>query len=51
MYENDIVEMEDFMFNHYLHHFDEFDEEHLEYNEEYGCIETVAECVEEIIWN
>lgn len=51
MYENEIIEIEDFTFNHYLQHFDECDEEHLEYNEEYNCIEVAAECVEEIIWD
>ena len=51
MYSNDIVEMEDFSFNHFIHHFDECDIEHLGYNEEYNCIEVVAECMEEIIWN
>ena len=51
MYENEIVEMEDFTFNYYLHHFDECDGEQIVYNTEYNCIETAAECMEEIIWN
>lgn len=51
MYGNDIIEMEDFSFNHLIHHFDECDIEHLGFNEEYNCIEVAAECMEEIIWN
>ncbi|MBU1215786.1 hypothetical protein KJ870_11040 [bacterium] len=50
MYSNDIIEMEDFNFNHYIHHFDECDAEHIKYNDEYNCIEALAECMEEIIW-
>ena len=51
MYENEIIEMEDFIFNHYIHHFDESESQDLDFNEEYSCIEAAAECVEEIIWN
>jgi hypothetical protein len=54
MYENEIIEMEDFMFNHYIHHFDEYDFENeykLNYNDEYGCLEASAECIEEFIWD
>lgn len=57
-YENEIIEVEDFMFNHYLHHFDEYDGEYLvyndirlTYNDEYDCIEAAVNCIEEIIWN
>lgn len=49
MYECDVIEMEDFEFNHYLHHFDEC--ECMEYNDEFDCIEVLAECSEEILWN
>lgn len=51
MYENEIIEFEDFSFNHYIHHFDECDAEHLAFNDEYGCLEMEAQCMEEIIWN
>lgn len=51
MYGNEIIEVEDNSFNHYLHHFDECDENHPHYNDEYGCIEVAAELIEEIIWN
>lgn len=51
MYENEIIEMEDFTFNHYLHHFDECDGEDVVYNAEYNCIEAATECLEEIIWD
>lgn len=53
MYENELTEMEDFMFNHYIHHFDEYEYENevVQYNDEYACIEVAAECMEEIIWD
>jgi hypothetical protein len=51
MCESEMIEFEDFNFNHYIHHFDECDGEHLTYNDTYGCIETATNCMEEIIWN
>jgi len=51
MYENELIEMDDFMFNHYIHHFDEYEYEVVQYNDEYACIEVAAECMEEIIWD
>jgi len=51
MSENEIIEMEDFNLNHYLHHFDECESECLIFNEEYQCIESVTECMEEFVWN
>lgn len=51
MYDNEIIEFEDNSFNHYIHHFDECNAEHPGYNLEYDCIESVAECIEEILWN
>jgi hypothetical protein len=50
MQEFDIIEVENFDFNHYLHHFEECDGEYIHYNDEYGCIEAATECLEEIIW-
>jgi hypothetical protein len=50
MYECDMIEMEDFGFNHYLHHFDESECE-LVFNEDYDCIKAAADCIEEIIWS
>ncbi|MDD2791367.1 MAG: hypothetical protein PHU40_11990 [Sulfurimonas sp.] len=50
MYDNDIIEMEDFSFNHYIHHFDECDADHLLFNEEYSSLEIAIACIEEIIW-
>ena len=49
MYE--MIEYEDEMFNHYLHHFDECDTEHIQFNTEYDCIEVAAELIEEILWS
>jgi len=49
MYENDIIEFSDNGFNHYLHHFDECDGD-LEFNEELGCLQMAADCIEEILW-
>ncbi len=51
MYDNDMMEMEDFNFNHYIRHLDECNLEHLLFNEEFDCIEVAAACMEEIIWN
>ena len=51
MCESDIIEFEDFGFNHYIHHFAECDGEHLHYNEEYDCIEAATDLIEEIIWS
>jgi hypothetical protein len=51
MYTNEIIDFEDSSFNHYIHHFDDCDMEHLVFNDEYECIESVADCMEEIIWN
>ena len=51
MYDNEMIEFEDEMFNHYLHHFDECDTEHIAFNEEFDCIEVAANLIEEIIWN
>lgn len=51
MYENEIIEFEDNDFNNYIHHFDDFDVDHLEFNEKYECLEMAADCIEEIIWN
>jgi len=50
MFENDIIEMEDFNFNHYIHHFDE-EEEQIHYNVEYQCLDIVTECMEEYIYD
>lgn len=49
MYEYDMIEMADFELNHYLNHFDDCD--CMEYNDEFECIEALAECAEEILWN
>ncbi|WP_428737138.1 hypothetical protein [Sulfurimonas sp.] len=48
--EYNLVEFEDERVNHYLHHFDECDVEHLEYNLEYDCLEASTDYIEEIIW-
>ena len=50
MYDNEIIEFEDFNFNHYIHHFEDCDAENLQYNDEFECLEIEAECMEEIIW-
>ena len=50
MYECDMIEMEDFSFNHFIHHYDDCDCEQMHFNEEFDCIEILAECCEEIIW-
>lgn len=50
MYDNEMIEFEDEKFNHYLHHFDECDLDHLKFNLEYDCIESAAELIEEFVW-
>lgn len=47
MHENEITEMEDFSFNHYIHHFDEFESKDIEYNKEHDYMVVVAECFED----
>jgi len=49
MYENEIIELEDFSFNHYIHHFEECDLEYLDYNDEYQCPEIEADSIDDII--
>ena len=51
MYSSNIIEVEDFRFNHLIHHFDECDGEHVCYNDEFECIEATADLMEEILWN
>lgn len=51
MFECDIIEIEDFSLNHYMHHFEDCSSRCVEYNEEFECIEVLAECAEEILWN
>lgn len=51
MYEYEIIEVEEFGFNHFIHHYDECEDEFIHFNEEYGCIDTLTGCVEEIYWN
>lgn len=51
MCETDFIEFEDESFNHFMHHFDECDGEHLTYNDEYDCIAVTAELIEEILWS
>ena len=48
MYE--MIQFEDEKFNHYLHHFDECDPEHLEFNLEFDCIAVATDLIEEIVW-
>lgn len=51
MYDNEMIECKDELLNHYLHHFDECEDEIPHFNEELGCLDIMAECSEEIIWN
>jgi len=51
MYDNEMIECKNESLNHYLHHFDECDAEHIQFNEELGCLDLMAECAEEILWN
>lgn len=51
MYDSEIIEMEDFSFNHYIHHFDEYECENLVYNEKTGAIEIVNDDMEDYLWD
>ena len=51
MYDYEIIEVEDYQFNHLIHHFDECDPEHVDFNDEFDCIAAATECIEEILWN
>jgi hypothetical protein len=51
MYGNDIIECKDELFNHYLHHFDECEDETPHFNIDLDCLDILAACAEEIIWN
>ena len=46
----DYIEFEDENFNHYIHHYNDVDVDHLAYNETYDCLEMLVECTEEIVW-
>lgn len=48
MYDTEVIEMEEFSLNHYLHHFDESEIEYTDYNKEHDCMAVVAECFEDI---
>lgn len=50
MHECSIIELEDFGFNHLVHHLDDSEFELFGYSEEFDCIDMIAECAEEIIW-
>lgn len=50
MCDNDLIAFEDEHFNHFIHHFSEVDEKCLDFNEEFDCIDTLADCIEEILW-
>lgn len=51
MFDCEMIEMEDFNFNHLIHHYDDCYCEEMHFNEEFDCIEVLAECCEEILWN
>ncbi|MBN2895320.1 MAG: hypothetical protein JXK05_05460 [Campylobacterales bacterium] len=51
MQSSEIIELEEFGFNHYLHHFEESDEAMLSFEASYVCIAAAASVIEEIIWN
>jgi len=48
--ECDIVEFEDERMNHYLHHFDEYEMEDIEYTLIYNYMDVGTDMMEEIIW-
>lgn len=51
MYENEMIECKDELLNHYLHHFDECEDEMPHFNAELDCLDIMVACSEEIIWN
>lgn len=48
MYDTEVIEMEEFSLNHYLHHFDETESEPADYNREHDCMAVVSECFEDV---
>ncbi len=50
MFECSIIELEDFGFNHHVHHIDESENELFGYSDEFGGIDAIVDCAEEIIW-
>ncbi|MBD3823723.1 MAG: hypothetical protein IE916_04360 [Epsilonproteobacteria bacterium] len=46
---SETIEVEDRSFSSFLHHYDEFELD-LNYNDIYGCIESIATCIEEYVW-
>ncbi len=50
MYANDIIECLDETLNHFLHHFNECELEVPHYNDELGCLDIMAECSEDYLW-
>ncbi|MHC3994796.1 hypothetical protein ACXWTF_08185 [Thiomicrolovo sp. ZZH C-3] len=51
MFECEMIELEDFSFNHLLHHYDDCNCEQMHFNEEFDCIDALADCCEEILWD
>lgn len=48
MYECNIIEVEDFGFNHYIHHFDDYEGDGFGYKDELDFIYNLADC--ELDW-
>ena len=46
-----MIELEDFSFNHLLHHYDDCNCESMHFIEEFDCIDALADCCEEILWD
>ena len=50
MYDCDIIEVEDFGFNHYIHHLDEYEGDGLGYKDELDFIFDLADYTSETDW-
>lgn len=46
---SELVELEDSSLSSFLHHYDERELDLL-FNDIYGCIESMATCIEEYVW-
>jgi hypothetical protein len=50
MYDCDIIEVEDFGFNHYIHHLDEYEGDGLGYKNELELIYDLSDYANEADW-
>ena len=50
MFECEIIEVDDFEFNHYIHHFEEYEDIEFDYKNELDLVYNVNDCMYDIDW-